>query len=192
MGKLTFVSVPLIVVLAILCSEGSANAADATINIKAYIDGSDQLIISRNMLQWHHLTNAAVGRWGGSNEPTIISSTLDGNVVMNQVQWIPDWPQSPPAEIRYSTFSSIFTDLIPNVPPEGGIITDVNVTPIVCRSHISLAGYDQENIVVTFDDEWVGGPAWYEAQINVRMTPEPATLFLFGFGGLALLKKRRV
>lgn len=190
MKRLTFVSVSLIVVWAILCLEVSANPATATINVKAFIDGRDQLIISGNTLQWHHIQNAAVGRWGGHNDPTIISTALDGAVVMNEVQWIPDWPQSPPNEIRYEAYSSVFTNLIPNVPLEGEVITGVNLTPVTCRSSMSLIGYDQKSIIIAFDDELVGGPAWYEAQIDVTMIPEPATLALLGLGALMLRRRK--
>lgn len=38
---------------------------------------------------------------------------------------------------------------------------------------------------------WVGGSAWDVVETNVTVVPEPATLFLLGFGGLALLTNRR-
>jgi hypothetical protein len=189
MKKLITILIILIVISAI--TETAKAITNVTIDVNAYIDGRDWLIISGNTLQWHHFDFAAVGRWHGLNEPTIISTELEGNTIMNQVNWVPQWPEDPPAEIRYEAFSSIFTGLIPNIPPSGMIISNVTLTPILCRSSMSLIGFNPGNIIVEFNDDPVENPDWYEAQINVTMTPEPATICLFGLGGLALLRRRR-
>jgi hypothetical protein len=49
-----------------------------------------------------------------------------------------------------------------------------------------LIEFNPENITIEFNDNEPYGSDWYEAQIDVTMVPEPATLLLFGFGGLAL------
>jgi hypothetical protein len=186
----TFISTVLIVISVISCITESAKAVTATIDVKAYIDGRDWLIISGNTLQWHHFDYAAVGRHEGLNEPTIISTKLEGNVVMDQVNWLPQWPEEPPAEIRYEAFSSIFTDLIPNIPLSGMIISDVTLTPILCRSSMSLIEFNPGNIIIEFNDNQPYNPDWYEAQIDVTMIPEPATICLLGIGGLVTMRRR--
>ena len=94
----------------------SAQAQIYTLEIRAFIDGRDQLIIKGDTLQWHHFDHAAVGRWLGSNDVTTITTTLDGVTVLDHVNWIPDWPEPPPAEIRYEATSSVFTGLSPALP----------------------------------------------------------------------------
>jgi hypothetical protein len=64
-----------------------------TIDIQAFIDGRDQLIIQGNTLQWDHIDYAAVGRYLGANEPTIITTTLNGVTQLNQTDWYPTWPE---------------------------------------------------------------------------------------------------
>jgi hypothetical protein len=173
-------------------TSSSALADIVTIDVQAYIDGYDQLIISNNTLQWRHYDMDAVGRHDGLNEPTIISTTLNGNVVMDQVNWIPEWPEDPPAPIRYAASSSVFTDLIPNIPSSNMIISDVTLIPIRCRSggQIILEEFNTESITLYFNDYWPDGADWYEARIDVTITPEPATLLLLGFGGMVLRKRR--
>jgi hypothetical protein len=68
-----------------------AMAVTVTYDIQAYIDFHDVLIIRSDTLQWHHMDGAAVGRWEGLNEPTIISTAINGNPQLVDSPWIPDW-----------------------------------------------------------------------------------------------------
>ena len=76
----------------LLFPAGSRAADTATLNMTAYIDGRDQLVIQGDTLQWRHLDFCAVGIWNGANVPTTISTTLNGTVEMNKVEWTPEWP----------------------------------------------------------------------------------------------------
>ncbi len=78
---------------------------------EALIDGRSQLIIDGTTLQWAHFDFAAPGRHEGANEPTIITAVQNSDVILDKVEWIPDWPLPPPDEIRFEAVSSIFTGL---------------------------------------------------------------------------------
>ncbi len=169
-----------------------ATLTTATVNIKAMIDGRDWLTISGNSLKWQHLLPfAAVGRHWGSNEPTIITTTLNGVTQMDNVSWFPDWPEAPPVEIRYAASSSVFTGLFPDIPTTGMVIKNVTLIPIDSRWDITLKEFTEDSVIIEFNDNPPASHYWYEAQIIIEMVPEPTTMLLFGLGGLALLRKRR-
>ena len=54
------------------------SSGTVTLDVSAYIDGRDDLIIQGNTLQWNHFDFAAPGRLDGVNDPTIITTTLNG------------------------------------------------------------------------------------------------------------------
>lgn len=169
-----------------------AKATLVTIDIEAMIDGRDLLIIRDNTLRWHHLDYAAVGRWGQYNEPTIISTEVDGVLQMDRVQWIPQWPEEPPADIHYEAFSSLFTGLVPSLPP-ADMATSVTWTPIQARGTTSMktipTGANGYTLIIEFYDG-PGACAWYTGQISIEVIPEPATLLLFGLGAVMLRRNR--
>ena len=158
-----------------LCFAVSVGATTIELDIKAYIDGRDLLIIHENTLQWHHLDFAAVGRWegGNGNEATIISTWLDGVPQMTDVNWYPDWPELPPAGIRYEAYSSVLTGLFPTLPLQDMSVT---LTPILNRSSISISQLpDRANdytMIADFDDDPASGADWYEARIRFEYAPQ--------------------
>jgi hypothetical protein len=142
-------------------------AQESTLNVRALIDGRDQLIIRSNTLEWHHFDFAAVGRHEGRNEPTILTTTSNGVTVMDHYNWIPDWPEPPPAEIRYEAFSSVFTNLNPPAPASAEPVT---LEIIQARSSLSIvqqpSAANDFTTLLQFDDNNGGGSDWYEGRLT--------------------------
>ena len=145
------------------------DAATLTYKIKALIDGSDTLIIKDNTLQWEHRNFAAVGRHEGRNEPTTISSTLNGQTIIDEIEWIPTWSEPVPNEIRFPTFSSIFTELNPSLPKTN---TNININPIISRGSTTIEQLPSNNneftLKIFYDDDGIPGSTFYETEIVVN------------------------
>lgn len=146
-----------------------------TLDVSALIDGRDQLIIQSNTLTWHHFEWAAVGRHDGLNEPTVITTTLDGNVGLDHFNWIPDWPEPPPAEIRYEAFSSTFSMLTPAMPE---FPTFVSLDAIQARGSLTIEQYPSTannfTTILEFNDNDVGSHDIYSARVVFSTVPEPS------------------
>ena len=172
-----------------------------TMTITAYIDGQDLLIITGNTLQWHHLDNAAVGRFFGVNLPTTISTSLDGVPALTLFDWTPDWPAPPPDEIRFEAFSSVFSGLTPAFPSED---VTVDLTLLRARVHPGISilqaatPANNHTLILDFNDD-IAGPDFYTAQLTISTlaseVPEPSTSVLFAPAlasiGLAMLRRRK-
>src|SRR5947207_12491744 len=153
-------------------------------DITGLIDTADFLIIHGGTLQWHHTgSGAAVGRHSGANDPTIISTSLDGVAIMSQVAWIPTWPQPPPNEIRFDAFSSVFSPLDPALA-SGGILS-VSASTISGRGNVTITQVPSAangfTLIAQFADGF-NGAASLDGQITVVAVPEPATWLLLVAG----------
>jgi hypothetical protein len=152
-----------------------------TIGIEAHIDGRDQLIINRDTLQWHHFDYAAVGRHLGANSPTIISSDN------SQWNWIPEWPEEPPAEIRYEAYSTVFEHSLFEFPTDG---QPWSINHLFGRGETSIvqqpSNINDYTLVIEFDDNPFSGSRFYGIELQPSPVPEPATLFLLGCGLLSM------
>jgi len=160
-----------ILTLFIACSVGSIAYAETVIDIEAHIDGRDQLIINRNTLQWHHFDYAAVGRHVGANSPTIIYTTESGTIERGW-EWVPDWSEPVPDEIRFEAFSSVFTNLNPAFPTDG---VQWSVTTLLGRGEVNIieqpsAGNDF-TLVVEIDDNPFGGSRFYAIRLSSGFEP---------------------
>jgi hypothetical protein len=146
----------------------AANARTVVYDVRAFIDDHDQLIVQGGSLYWHHDTGAAVGRWEGHNEATIISSSVDETTIMEAVEWVPDWPRPYPDEIREPADSSLFTSLSPPLPAE---VTGVTVQMLEGRDEVAVTqmpeAANDNTLIVDFWDR-VPEAVWYEAQITVE------------------------
>lgn len=183
-----FFLLPCVTLLILLGCGGSrpAQAGTIVLDIKALIDGRDDLIIQGDTLQWHHFDFAAVGRWEGFNVPTLISTTVDGTPIMSDYAWTPDWPLPPPNEIRFEAYSSVFTGLQPGIPSQ---VTSVSVaTEQDVRTLISIVQYPSAantyTTIVEFNDDPFPGAAaaWGRITFTTSGVPEPSSLFLLGMG----------
>jgi hypothetical protein len=141
---------------------------EITLDVTALVDGRDQLIIRGNTLQWHHLQFAAVGRHEGRNEPTTISTTLNGNPVLTGFEWTPDWSVEPPDQVRFEDFSSIFEGLSPAIPV--GQDLDVTLEVIDGRSIVDVVQLPTADndftTILEINDNGPGGSAFYQAQLT--------------------------
>ena len=176
---------------ALLATVSPAMADIITIDVQAYIDGRDLLSIDGNTLQWRHLDYAAVGRYGGGNgnEPTIISTTLDGSPILTNYNWYPDWPEPPPAEIRYPAVSSIFLGLTPSLPSS---VYGVSLEVVSATNSLSIyslpSAANNYALTLDFNDDPHGGAAWYEAKVTIdtSVVPELSTWVMMALGFMAL------
>jgi hypothetical protein len=186
-------SIILICLIAAYLSGASAAGSNVTLTIDALIDGRDQLTIMGDLLCWHHFDYAAVGRHVGLNEPTKISTAIDGTPQMDEVLWWPTWPEDPPAEILYEAVCVPFSDLVPALPPYD-MIVDCTLTDVQGRGPVTVTqvppGSDPYKLIIEFDDNLPNSHAWYMAQIDIEVIPEPATVALLALGSLALLIRR--
>jgi len=146
------------------------------------------------MPQWHHLYGAAVGRHIGLNEPTIISTTLNGVADMTGVAWVPDWPGEapPPDEIRHEACSEVWPGLSPALPAQDGIGVELDLIEVRWDARVVQlpnAGNDYA-LVVEFDDNPLSSHEWYTVRLRVRgphevpPIPEPGAALL-GLAGLS-------
>jgi hypothetical protein len=181
---------------AVLCScllaaaperAGAQTSNTLVFDITGLIDTTDLLIIHGDTLQWHHPgAGAAVGRHSGANQPTTISTTLDGGPVLTDVAWIPTWPQPPPNEIRFEAYSSLFTGFTPAMP-DGGILS-VSASTVAGRGSVTITQTPTQandyTLIAQFTDGF-NGAASLHGQITVTTVPEPTTALLLA-AGLAL------
>jgi hypothetical protein len=153
-----------------------------TIDVQAFIDGRDLLVIQGNTLQWDHLDYSAVGLWNGSNYPTTITTYVDG-VQQNQYSWTPDWPASLSTGQSGTGDSSIFTGLTPALPS-----SDMSVSLDTISARDSLTIYqlptasNNQTLILDFNDDPSSGATWYDARITITI-PVPATHWTNTQGG---------
>lgn len=171
------------VALAVACLPGVAQAF--TLDIKAVIDGRDQLIIQGDTLQWHHFEMWPVGLHiigAGPNDPVPNFPTVITTSAMNQVEWYPVWPQEaigPSVE----AYSSVFTGLTPPLPADGQPLL---LTALNARGSVSIVEQpslaNAYALVLEFNDVPIGSAVWYEVCVSDSgcPVPTPATALLLG------------
>jgi len=171
---------------AVLLYPRLAHAAVEVYNVDAWIDTTDYLYINGSTLQWEHKTSGSPAGTHGGDEPTTISSTLDGVTEMSSVDWDQTWPSPLPSD----AFSSVFTSLDPALPLTGSLTASVsNIsgrgTPSIFQQPTSANG---NTLIVQFTDGF-SGAAFLDAQITV--VPEPASLGVLGLCAIGVFRLGR-
>lgn len=146
-----------------------------TYDITGNFDTSDLLIIHRGTLQWHHDNGgAAVGRHAGTDDPTTISTLLDGTSTMNAVAWTPTWPRDPPDQIRFDAFSSTYSSLVPALPAGGiGTVTPSTVTGRGTVTVTQLPDATNDWTLIARFADGFNGSAVLDGRLQVTTVPEP-------------------
>ena len=125
-----------------------------TMTFRAKIDGSDYVHVQGEDVWYVHRYYELPGRYPGENYPTYVN----GNA------WYPQWQYPDPREGNYTT---PYTPLTPPLEPGA---SDVNVEVIAARGSITLTQVpDASNnweAIVLLDDDPLGGPVWYEFDLN--------------------------
>jgi hypothetical protein len=138
----------------------STSFGQASIKIRAFIDGRDQIIIKGSTIQWLHYTYAAPGRLSLQKLPTYL----------NDVAWYPDWPDIPNAENRQKCYSSVYSDLIPALPSSAEFYY---LTKISGTGGMFIAQQPRDTnkytLIIEFDD-YLPGAQWYETTIESKST----------------------
>jgi hypothetical protein len=109
------------------------------------------------------------------------------------LQWIPDWSQPPPNEIRFQDYSSIFIGLDAALPDfEQSLVLD----PIQVRSGVSIvqqpSAVNDFTAIVEFNDNPPGGATTYDLKIGYQIVPEPSCALLLLSGAALLIRRRRI
>ena len=144
----------------------NAKAANSTstpvstiLNIRAYIDGRSQLIIKGNTIHWHHLDFAAPGRH--------FDAEVSQPTYLNQVNWLPVWPDVPDSENRDCNCDSSTYEGVPTLAR-----TNQRVWLDIVQGRGRVSVLQQPNadnnytLIVELDDNPLMGPDWYEVNLN--------------------------
>jgi hypothetical protein len=125
---------------------GEIDAAMVTfqLRVSALIDGRSHLQLKGREASWQHLTHAAPGRYGLDAKPTML----------DEVAWLPTWPDIPTSENRDCGCSSSSIQLPDALPPVAGVAT---VTALMARRPPSIvqqpAATNDFTLIVELNDE---------------------------------------
>lgn len=180
-SQLVFVGL-VVFLFSVLFITPSSFASTMTLDVQAYIDGRDRLTLQGSTLTWNHYDYDRPGTNGGANAPVYISTTLDGNPVLTNVEWWDPRNQN----------TAVYTGLSPAVP------ATEDVTPAAVQARSSLWMVQAPNAgnsyttIIEFNDNGPGGAAWYEARLTYTAVPLPGAILLFapGLAGLAAIRRR--
>ena len=122
----------------------------ASIQIRAFIDGSDTIKIRGNELWYEHLRYDLPGKWQGRfDEPTTI----------NDIEWKPKWD---------GLMSNRFADFSPALPKK--TLGKITLTKLQGRGNVEItAKPGKENdytLSIYIDDNQYNGAEWYEFKVE--------------------------
>jgi hypothetical protein len=125
-------------------------AQHGSVQIKAFIDGSDTIKIRGNELWYEHHKYDLPGKWQDRfDEPTFV----------NGKEWKPEWN---------GLMSNRFDELCPALPKK--TIEKITLTKIQGRGNVNItAKPNKENdytLSIYFDDNQYNGAEWYEIKVE--------------------------
>ena len=143
------------------------------LNFRAFIDGSDHVLIQGNTIRYKHLAHFLPGTWDGHDDPTFI----------NNEAWYPQW-EMPGSQEPQS--SDEYGSLWPGLPQVDGV--EVQLEVIAARYSISIEQQPHRDngfqAVILLDDDPPGGADWYEFALYVSVGPNMACTDQFQQGTL--------
>jgi hypothetical protein len=125
-------------------------APHGSVQIKAFIDGSDTIKIKGNELWYEHHKYDLPGKWQDRfDEPTFVNGT----------EWKPEWD---------GLMSDRFRDLNPALPKK--TIDEISLTKLQGRGDVNItAKPTKENdytLSIYIDDNQYDGAEWYEIKVE--------------------------
>ena len=133
------------------------------LRVRAIVDGRSQLVLDGATARWEHFDWAAPGRHFSNRGEVEEATYLSG------IAWYPIWPDAADSENRWCKCESdLFTGLIPAIPEREWtaaleVMEGRGKTAIV-EQPTAANGY---RVVIEFDDNAPGGPAWYEVVLRI-------------------------
>lgn len=162
------------VIAATSITAASAAPQVTVVNIQAEIDGRSRLEFMGGDVRWQHFDFAAPGRLECDlGEPA--EATLIGGVA-----WWPAWPDTPTCENRDcgGCTSDVWNGTpapLPLVPSTAHIVVQSARGAVTILEQPSAAnGF---RVVLEFDDNYLGGAAWYDVDLEVRVDPPGVTRY---------------
>ena len=154
------------IVLAVATTAAPARAGTIVYTFSACIDGRGLLLIQGDTLQWQLVSDIPVGIPTADcpENPTIISTSLNGQKVIDKFRWFPvfDYPAAAGA------LSSVLSGLRPPLPS-----SDMQVTAKIIQARDS-AGVQQlptaENaytLILNFEDDVSLGEGLYIIEVTI-------------------------
>ena len=153
---------------------GTAATNVVTVEVRDWQDGRDWLILQNDSIRWEHWEFNVPGVEAGHNDPTFITTTLNGvNVLTNQA-WYPQWPEG----MGSGAYSAPFSTLIPALP--AGSLTSFRMEVIAARDAADLIQLPAANngytTIVELDDDPASSADWYDVRLIYECVPEPPTI----------------
>jgi hypothetical protein len=129
-----------------------------TLKVRAFVDGRSRLVIRGDKVYWHHMDFAAPGRH--------IDAEVPQPTYLNNVRWMPNWPDMPDLENRNCACGS---SSYAGAPILAGHDQSVYLAVSQGRDKVAVlqnpAAINDYTLIVEFDDNEQPGPAWYEVNL---------------------------
>ncbi len=139
--------------------------------VRAFIDGRDDLHVQGDRVWWEHGDFAGPGLLGAADQPTFLSTTTTSGT--SDVTWCPVWSDGCNTcdgscdELRAPTVSEPDETLSTSLPAEA---QDVVLTRAACRGSCTIvqqpSAEDGYELVVELDDDRICGADWYDVALT--------------------------